>query len=208
MSLKQIIAEKSGTSVPLAYIIRTATILLNGTNKKVLIPYTIRNAFCIHFRGDKCKQVQKEGTKMVTEYIAYDTPPTELSNMNAVHNHIKNILLQFNIHKCSKNTIAYLMAIYDDIQNYEMQDVIFEEQIDIKDFLRCCIYVLQNHKKLKMKEEHYHLAKEILSPNTELNLDWTIPRNEQSIKEYFEDYHLNIDQSFIQHLIYNLQLLY
>ena len=204
MELQNIIAEKEGDFVSFGKILRTGCLLTNLSNKKTLSSRDIQSAVQIHFTEQKRRNAIKEATKKVTIFTVNDSKFT--NEEKKVHGKVKGLMRKFSVDKITAGAVIYAMAIYQKIEEYEMEEFEYENEIDIQDFLKTNCYVLENNRKRKFTEKHFDLSKEILCPEVDMTLVWSIDKSQENVEKFIDDYlsDVKLDKSFInQILIYN-----
>lgn len=204
MALRQEIAEKDGDAVSLSTILRTACLLLTQNDKKTLSAREVQFAVSIHFGGDKKKFAIREATKKLTRFTSYsdENMPEEFASFPPALKHIKRLIGDFSVRKIGKGSIAYLMGIFDNLQNYQMEDITYYPTVDIKFFLKCVDNIASNEKKLTVKSAHFMNAKQILNPEG-VSIEWSIDRTPDNVKEELPG--RKVDNSFFSLIIYKFQ---
>ena len=133
MALRQEIAEKDGSAVSLSTILRTACLLLTQNDKKTLSAREVQIAVSIHFSGDKKKFAVREATKKLTKYSSYsdENMPEEFARLPQALKQIKRLAMDFSIRRIGKGSVAYLFGIFDNLENYQMEDITYYPTVDI-----------------------------------------------------------------------------
>lgn len=199
MSLKQNIADKEGNSALLSTVLRTACLLLSQKNKKSLTLDVVNIAIKIHFTENKKKQALKEGNKNLDIFRGGQEV---FQNLEQINTQIKKFTLEFlNLNKIMSESLVFLMGIYDNIQNYQIEEITYDSEIDIKHFLRCVDLICCYEVKLSINNSHYFKAKQILNPNN-ISIVWTFERTPENIKNQLKN--RKIDNSFLNLLIYKI----
>ena len=78
--------------------------------------------------------------------------------------------------------VYYCMGIYKDIDKYEQNPILFSKNHDIQDFLYLSELVMKCSQKLVLRKVHFDCVKEILSPDEELDFNWTIDKSKEGVK--------------------------
>jgi len=187
MELQDEISSVEGEFVSLHQIIRAGCILLQFFNKKILSSIHIQNAIDILFSGNKKRYAITNGTRITIKSTCASNNSIELNKLKNTYkfNHIskiiKNIINIYSIKKINTYAIWYLIGIYKNIENYQIEDLKFNHKYDIKFILNSIITIANNNKKIIIEKEYLICSKEILSPDKKLELEWTIDKNKESI---------------------------
>lgn len=206
MELHDELVNLNGYFTTLNKIIETASILLQYSNKKTLSAISIQNAIRIHFSDLKRRKAIVNGTKNVTKYIASDYTNKPI-NFDIILNIIKELCKEYNINKVDNNAVIYISSIYKDIEKYSLKELInnnisenINENINITKFIDICDIIKECNQNMVLSIKHFNVAKQIISPNKELNLNWDIEKNNNAIEDYInENYDIKkINKNFLE----------
>lgn len=204
MELLDNIAEKEGEFVSFGQILKTACLLVKQQNKKTLTAREIQFAVRIHFTEEKLKSAITSGTKNITVFTCQEDDGREDEDFKKTHKSIKRMIQKFEVTKVSKGVIPYSMGIFKDISSYEMEEYEYEKEIDIRNFLRCATLIVEIQRMRMIKEKHFDEVKEILCPNEEMNLVWSIDKTKESVEKFIDEYlTCKITKDFMKKIIYN-----
>lgn len=190
MSLKTEIADQEGNFVSLGRILRTACVLMKCDSKKKLSSKSIQFAIRFHFTEEKLNNAIKMGVKRLVQNIEDKNP----NNKKIV----RDICFRFGVDKIEPGPVHYLNGIYDDIDKYELEESFeYVNDLDIEYFLKCNSFVMEFLKNKNFNEKHLEITRQILFPEDDFRLNWTIEKDEKSLKNYLK---FNFNQSKINNL--------
>ena len=178
MELQDSIKDKDGVFCPLHNIIRTSCIIKKMQNKKKITAKEIQYAVLMFFGDNKCKEAMNQGVTLLTTEIVKETP----INIKKEKTIIRNIAKQYSINIIGDGAVYYCMGIYKDIDKYEQNTITFSKNHDIQDFLYLTELVMKCSQKLILRKVHFDCVKEILSPDEELDFNWTIDKSKEGVK--------------------------
>ena len=179
--------------------VRTAIILLKNVNKKILSSKEIQFAIFILFSGEKCKKAISQGINNINNYYSNYTPDTSI---NDKRNKIRSIIIEFGIRKMHDQIIYFLDGIYDNIIINEPEEIIFNSLCNVDDIIKKCNHIAAHENVFRLKDTHYDILQEILSPNIPFSLNWNIERNKECLKKFLYQSNYSFSESFLQKLIY------
>ena len=201
MELIEDILNKEGEFVSLGQIIKTGCLLTKQCNKKTLDSRMIQFSIRMHFTEDKRINSIKSGTNKVTKW-AYFQKEMEDENFKNSFMNVKKLVPRFDITKVSKSAIFYLLGIFKNINAYQMEEYEYDNNIDIKKFLKCSTLVAEAQRVRTIKEKHFEDVKEILCPHEEMNLVWSIDKTEKEVNNFIEEnFDGFITKNFLKKLI-------
>ena len=147
-------------------------------NKKKITAKEIQWSVRMFFDGNRCKEAVKQGVTLLTTEIVKETP----INIKKEKTIIRNIAKQYSINIIGDEVVYYCMGIYKDIDKYEQNPILFSKNHDIQEFLYLTELAMKCSQKLILRKVHFDCVKEILSPDEELEFNWTIDKSKEGVK--------------------------
>lgn len=199
MSIKQDIALLSGNSSSIGKIIRCSGILKKIIGHKQIDAKDIQYAVCILFSEQKQTKAINDATTNIM-----NISQTKPGNFLKIKSKIKNLALSYGITRITDVAIIYLDAIYENILDYENEDFEYTYNYDITYIIPRCSFIAQYLGHSLIRDSHFDILCNILTPNAPIILNWNIPKSRNVVENELEKYNgfQSVTNNFYQKIIY------